>query len=75
MEAYAWALGACRVSLNVLPANTPAQDLYRARGWVQDREFFLCLSPRRPSFSRSRGRRSSPSSAIRLPMAVAPPRR
>lgn len=41
VEAYAWACGACRISLNVAQSNVPAQDLYRARGWVQDSEFFM----------------------------------
>lgn len=41
VEAHAWACGACRVSLNVAQSNVAAQDLYRARGWVQDSEFFM----------------------------------
>ena len=41
VENYAWQFGACRVSLNVLQSNIPAQDFYRARGWVQDSEFFM----------------------------------
>lgn len=41
VESYAWSFGACRVSLNVAQANLPAQALYRARGWAQDREFFM----------------------------------
>jgi GNAT superfamily N-acetyltransferase len=41
VEAYAWSFGACRVSLNVAQSNLPAQALYRARGWVQDDEFFM----------------------------------
>lgn len=41
VEQHAWAFGACRVSLNVLQSNVDAQALYRARGWVQDNEFFM----------------------------------
>lgn len=41
VEHYAWAFGACRVSLNVAQSNVSAQDLYRARGWVQDSDFFM----------------------------------
>lgn len=41
VEAYAWSFGACRVSLNVAQSNLPAQDLYHARGWTQDDEFFM----------------------------------
>lgn len=41
VENYAWTFGACRVSLNVAQSNLPAQDLYRARGWTQDNEFFM----------------------------------
>jgi GNAT superfamily N-acetyltransferase len=41
VEQYAWTFGACRVSLNVAQSNVSAQDLYRARGWVQDSEFFM----------------------------------
>lgn len=40
-EAYAWALGACRVSLNVAKGNTSAQNLYDTKGWVRDSEFFM----------------------------------
>ena len=41
VEQYAWSLGACRVSLNVTQANTSAQSLYQAKGWVRDSEFFM----------------------------------
>lgn len=41
VEEYAWVCGACRVSLNVAQSNASAQELYRARGWVQDSEFFM----------------------------------
>ena len=41
VENYAWTFGACRVSLNVAQSNLPAQDLYRARGWTHDNEFFM----------------------------------
>lgn len=41
VEEYAWSFGACRISLNVAQSNGPAQNLYGARGWVQDREFFM----------------------------------
>ena len=41
VEQYAWTFGACRVSLNVAQSNVSAQDLYRARGWVQDSDFFM----------------------------------
>ena len=40
VESHAWSCGACRVSLNVARSNVPAQDLYRARGWVADQEYF-----------------------------------
>ena len=41
VEQYAWSLGACRVSLNVAQANTSAQSLYQAKGWVRDGDFFM----------------------------------
>jgi len=41
VEDHAWSFGACRVSLNVAQSNLAAQALYRARGWVQDDEFFM----------------------------------
>jgi GNAT superfamily N-acetyltransferase len=41
LEAYAWAFGAVRVTLNVVRDNVTAQDLYKARGWVQDEKHFM----------------------------------
>lgn len=41
VEAYAWSLGACRVSLNVAQVNVSAQELYDAAGWARDGEFFM----------------------------------
>jgi GNAT superfamily N-acetyltransferase len=41
LEAYAWALGAVRVSLNVAQGNTEAQALYEVRGWQRDAQFFM----------------------------------
>ncbi len=41
LEAYAWALGAARVTLNVARPNTTAQAVYEARGWKQDEQFFM----------------------------------
>lgn len=51
VERHAWAFGACRVSLNVLRSNVDAQGLYRARGWVQDNEYFMFH--RRPDADRN----------------------
>ena len=41
LEAYAWALGSSRVTLNVARENTSAQELYRSGGWKQDEQFFM----------------------------------
>jgi hypothetical protein len=41
IEAYAWALGAARVTLNVARLNTAAQAVYEARGWVRDQQFYM----------------------------------
>jgi GNAT superfamily N-acetyltransferase len=41
VEEYAWSFGACRVSLNVAQVNVSAQDLYEAKAWVRDAEFFM----------------------------------
>ena len=41
VEQYAWAFGACRISLNVARPNRSAQELYRARGWLQDEAFHM----------------------------------
>lgn len=40
-ERYAWCNSACRITLNVMQSNLPAQHLYEARGWTRDREFFM----------------------------------
>jgi GNAT superfamily N-acetyltransferase len=40
-EEYAWSFGACRLSLNVARFNTAAQQLYEAKSWVRDAEFFM----------------------------------
>lgn len=41
VEAFAWAFGAVRVTLNVVRTNTSGQALYEARGWQQDQEFHM----------------------------------
>lgn len=41
LEAYAWSLGAARVTLNVARTNTSAQSLYGARAWKQDEQFLM----------------------------------
>jgi len=41
VEAYGWAHGATRVTLNVARDNTAGQALYAARGWSQDTQFFM----------------------------------
>lgn len=41
LEAYAWALGAARVTLNVARDNTSAQALYQSQGWSQDQQFHM----------------------------------
>jgi GNAT superfamily N-acetyltransferase len=41
VEAYAWAFGAVRVTLNVAQDNRVGQALYEARGWTKDSEFFM----------------------------------
>lgn len=41
LEAYAWAMGASRVSLNVARDNLPAQQAYDALGWQRDAQFFM----------------------------------
>ena len=40
VESYAWSLGASRVTLNVARTNVSAQQVYTARGWKQDDQFF-----------------------------------
>jgi GNAT superfamily N-acetyltransferase len=41
VESYAWSFGASRVTLNVARANVSAQQVYAARGWKQDDQFFM----------------------------------
>ena len=41
VEAYAWAHGAVRVSLNVALDNLAGQALYKAQGWNQDVQFLM----------------------------------
>lgn len=47
VQAYAWSLGACRVSLNVARSNRSAQQLYESRAWVGDSQFqmYHCHRP------------------------------
>ena len=40
IEAYAWSLGAVRVTLNVSRDNKPGQALYEEHGWRRDAQFF-----------------------------------
>ncbi|MCW5658474.1 MAG: GNAT family N-acetyltransferase [Burkholderiaceae bacterium] len=41
VESYAWSFGASRVTLNVARTNVSAQQVYIARGWKQDDQFFM----------------------------------
>lgn len=41
VESYAWSFGASRVTLNVARTNVTAQQVYLARGWQQDEQFFM----------------------------------
>ncbi len=41
LEAYAWSLGAARISLNVAQGNLSAQQLYLAQSWKQDDQYFM----------------------------------
>jgi GNAT superfamily N-acetyltransferase len=41
VESYAWSFGASRVTLNVARTNVSAQQVYTARGWQQDEQFFM----------------------------------
>jgi GNAT superfamily N-acetyltransferase len=41
IESYAWSFGASRVTLNVARTNVSAQQVYTARGWQQDEQFFM----------------------------------
>jgi ribosomal protein S18 acetylase RimI-like enzyme len=40
-EAYAWSLGAVRVTLNVAKNNKQGQALYEAQGWGRDQQFYM----------------------------------
>lgn len=40
-EAYAWSLGAARLTLNVAADNAAGQQLYAARGWQRDEQFVV----------------------------------
>ncbi len=41
VEAYAWSLGAVRITLNVARDNKLGQALYAAQGWSADSQFFM----------------------------------
>ena len=41
LEAYAWSLGAARITLSAARTNTSAQALYELLGWKQDEQFFM----------------------------------
>ena len=41
VEGYAWSHGAARVTLNVDKGNTAGQQLYEARGWRKDAQYFV----------------------------------
>lgn len=41
VQAYCWALGAVRITLNVARENGHAQALYQANGWSQDAQYFM----------------------------------
>lgn len=41
VESHAWSFGASRVTLNVARGNVAAQQVYAARGWKQDEQFFM----------------------------------
>ncbi|MBI3369710.1 MAG: GNAT family N-acetyltransferase [Burkholderiales bacterium] len=41
LEAYAWAFGSARITLNVARSNVGGQQLYAARGWQRDEQFFM----------------------------------
>jgi len=40
-ESYAWSLGASRITLNVARENFTAQELYKAKGWSLDEQFYM----------------------------------
>ena len=41
VEAYAWAFGAARITLNVARTNADAQALYDRSGWTRDDQYFM----------------------------------
>ena len=41
VESYAWSLGCSRITLNVARNNGSARQLYEARNWKQDEQFFM----------------------------------
>jgi GNAT superfamily N-acetyltransferase len=41
LERYSWAHAAARVTLNVAIDNVTGQELYEARGWTKDAQFFM----------------------------------
>jgi GNAT superfamily N-acetyltransferase len=41
IEAYALAVGATRISLNVARDNSSAQELYGSQGWKPDAQFYM----------------------------------
>jgi len=41
VESCAWSSGASRVTLNVARTNVTAQQVYTARGWQQDEQFYM----------------------------------
>lgn len=41
LESYSWAHAAARVTLNVAIDNVTGQELYEARGWTKDAQFFM----------------------------------
>jgi GNAT superfamily N-acetyltransferase len=41
VESHAWSFGASRITLNVARTNVSAQQVYAARGWKQDDQFFM----------------------------------
>ena len=41
VEAYAWSMGAARITLVAAIVNESAQALYEARGWKKDHQFIM----------------------------------
>ena len=41
LEGYAWVHGAARITLNVARGNKSGQELYEAKGWSRDSQFFM----------------------------------